>query len=179
MPTTTTTPLTEIEELAKTLASARQAIADRVSTLHEELTLIRNRKLPGIKAAVAAAKEAESKLEQAILAAPELFRDPQPRTIVVHGLRVGFAKGRGKIEWADEATVIAKIEKLFAEEQVQLLVKVEKSVRKKALGALTTDELKRIGCTLRAAGDYVYIEGVADTIEKLINRLLQEDESAE
>ena len=41
------------------------------------------------------------------------------------------------------------------------------------------DELKRIGCTLRAAGDYVYIEGVADTIEKLINRLLQEDESAE
>lgn len=173
----TTTPLTEIEELAKALSVARDTLTDRVGSLHEELTTIRNRKLPGIKAAVAATKEAESKLEQAILASPDLFQEP--RTIVVHGLRVGFAKGRGKIEWADEATVIAKIEKLFAEEQVKLLVKVEKSVRKKALGALSTDELKRIGCTIRAAGDYVYIEGVADTIEKLITRLLKEDESEE
>lgn len=165
--------LTTLEELAKTLRAARDTVVDRVTTLHEEVTTLRNRKLPGIKSAVASAKEAEAKLEQAIIAAPaSLFESP--RTLVAHGLKFGFSKGRGKIEWADEATVIDRIEKLFPD-QVKVLVKVEKSVRKKALGALKADELKRLGCTVREAGDHVYIEGVADDIEKLVNRLLKED----
>lgn len=173
MPTTIEPPtLTDIEELAKVLSTARATLNERVITLQDELTAARNRKLPGIKSAVSATKEAESKLEQAIIAAPGLFTDP--RTIVVHGLKVGFAKGRGKIEWADEATVVAKIKKLFPD-QAALLIKTVESVRKKALGALKTDDVKRVGCTVREAGDHVYIAPVDDNVEKLVKRLLKED----
>lgn len=162
-----------IDELTETLAKARATVAERVTALQAEIATAKARKLPGIKLAVAAAKEAESKLEAAILAAPaNLFAEP--RTIVVHGMRVGFAKGRGKIEWADEQSVVAKIEELFPK-QAKVLIKTVKSVRKKALGALKADELKRLGCVVREAGDHVYIEPVADQVEKLVSRLLEED----
>lgn len=167
--------IADIDARAKNLADARNTLQERVSALQDEITSARNRKLPGIKSAVVAAKEAESELEQALLAAPSLFDDS--RTIVVHGLRVGFAKGRGKIEWADEASVVAKIEKLFPD-QANVLVKVVKSVRKKALNGLKIDELKKLGCVVHEAGDHVYIAPVDDAVEKLVNRLLAE-ESAE
>ena len=176
MNATDTPTLAAIEPLAKTLATARATLDERVTALQDELTASRNRRLPGIKSAVAAAKEAESALEQAIVASPELFKEP--RTIVVHGLRVGFAKGRGKIEWADEATVVDKIKKLFPD-QAQVLVKTVETVRKKALGALKTDELKRLGCVVREAGDHVYIAPVDDQVSKLVKRLLKEDATEE
>lgn len=172
MSATTTITLAEIDARAKALASARTALNDRVTALHEELTLAKNRKLPGIKSAVAAAKEAESLLEQAITAAPQLF--DTTRTIVVHGLKVGFMKGRGKIEWADEKTVVDRIKKLFPDQR-EVLVKTVETVRKKALGGLKAEELKRLGCTVREAGDFIYIAPVDDTVEKLVTRLLKED----
>ncbi|HSV93121.1 MAG TPA: hypothetical protein VLH81_08590 [Desulfobacterales bacterium] len=174
--TTQSITIAEIDVRAKALADARSLLNDRVTTLQDELGTLRNRKLPGIKSAVAAAKEAESSLEQAIVAAPDLFA--VTRTIVVHGLRVGFAKGRGKIEWADEKSVVEKIKKLFPD-QAAVLVKTVETVRKKALGGLKTDELKRLGCVVREAGDHVYIAPVDDQVEKLVKRLLKEDTAAE
>ncbi len=173
---TQTITLAEIDTRARALADARSLLNDRVTTLQDELTTLRNRKLPGIKSAVAAAKEAESSLEQAIVAAPDLFE--VTRTIVVHGLRIGFTKGRGKIEWADEKSVVEKIKKLFPD-QAAVLVKTVETVRKKALGGLKTDELKRLGCIVREAGDYVYIAPVDDQVEKLVKRLLKEDAAGE
>jgi hypothetical protein len=173
-----TTPITlaEIDARAKALADARTILNDRVTALHDELTAARNRKLPGIKSAVAVAKQAESLLEQAILAAPGEFETA--RTIVVHGLRVGYAKGRGKIEWADEASVIDRIKKLLPD-QAEVLIKTVESVRKKALTVLEVDKLRRLGCTVRAAGDHVYIAPVDDQVEKLVKRLLEEEGAAD
>jgi multidrug efflux pump subunit AcrA (membrane-fusion protein) len=167
-----TITIAEVDTRAKVLADARAVLNDRVTSFDDELRALRNRRLPGIKSAVQAVKEAESTLEQAIVAAPALFDNP--RTIVLHGLRIGFVKGRGKIEWTDEAGVVEKIEKLFPD-QAKVLVKVVKSVRKKALGGLKSDELKRLGCVVRESGDHVFIEPVADQVEKLVNRLLKEE----
>jgi hypothetical protein len=175
MTATPTITIAEIDALAKVCADARKLVAERVTALEDETTLARNRRLPGIKSAVATAKEAESRLEVAIAATPDLFENT--RTIVVHGLRVGFAKGRGKIEWADEQSVVDKIKKLFPD-QAKVLIKTVESVRKKALGALKTDELRRLGCVVREAGDHVYIAPVDDAVSKLVDRLLK-DETAE
>lgn len=169
--------LVEIEGATKKLAAARTTLQERVSALQEEIESARKRKLPGIKSAVTEVKEAESLLEQELLAAKSLF--DEPRTIVVHGLRVGFAKGRGTITWADDASVIAKIEKLFAPKQAELLIKTVKKLRRKALNGLKAAELKQIGCVVQEAGDHVYIAPVDDAVEKLVKRLLDAAEDSE
>lgn len=170
-PTPVENPLALIELLAKQLADERAIVAERVQTLHDELEAAKRRKIPGIKTAVAEAVRLEARLIEEIKARRAHFDDP--RTIVVSGLKVGLAKGRGKIEFADEATVIAKIEKIYTADEAALLVKTEKSVRKKALNALAVEDLRKIGCTVVAAGDHPYIAPVDDEVDKLVNRLLK------
>ena len=168
--------LTGIEAQAKTLADARTVLSERVSGLQEELEATKRRRLPGIKSAVASAIEAKSTLEAAIARAPGLFEDP--RTIVVHGIRVGFMKGKGKIEWADEKSVIARIKQHFPD-QAKVLIKIVEKVQKKALAGLSTADLKRLGCTVGEVGDVVYIKPVDDEVDKLVAKLLDEEESAD
>lgn len=166
----------DIEALTKKLAIERGTLSERVTTLHEELTTIKNRKLPGIKSAVVAAKEAEAVLKTAIEASRALF--DEPRTIIVHGLKVGINKGRGRIEWSDEKTLLARIKKHFPD-QAAVLIKTVESVRKKAIGALSTAELRTLGCTVTAAGEYVYVAPVGDEVDKLVTALLKPDASDE
>ncbi|WP_414664883.1 hypothetical protein [Horticoccus sp. 23ND18S-11] len=172
--------LTEIEVHAKTFSSARELLSTRVATLQEQLATVRNRLLPGIKSAVAAAKDAESVLEQAVSNSRHLFVDP--RTITAHGIKVGIVKGKGKVEWTDVKRVVELIEKHFPA-QKDVLVKTTKKPIKKALQALTVGDLKRIGCTTTAAGDVVVIKPVDDEVDKLVAALLDEgsvdDESEE
>lgn len=175
---TTPTTVNEIDALAKHLASARELLTRRVTTLQEQVEATKRRFLPGIKSAVDAVKEAESKLEVAIKAAPAAtFADP--RTIVVHGIRVGWMKAKGKIEFADEKSVIKRIREHFPKAKADVLIKVTEKLQKKPLGALPVDDLKKIGCTVSAAGDVVYIKPVSDTVDKLVEALLNEVTSTE
>lgn len=172
--TATPTALTEIERLTKEFAAARDVLGERVSSFQEEIAAIRSRRMTGIKLAVANAKEAHSKLEQALSAHRSLFAEP--RSITVHGIKVGIVKAKGKIEWEDAARVVELIEKNFPE-KVKVLVKTTKKPVRKALAGLTVAELKKIGCTSTAAGDVVLIKAVDDEVDKLVAALL--DEGAE
>ncbi len=175
---TAPTNLNEIDALAKHLAQARELLSRRVTTLQEQLEATKRRFIPGIKAAVEAVKEAESKLEVAVKAAPPAtFADP--RTIVVHGIRVGYMKAKGKIEFDDEKSVIKRIREHFPKAKADVLIKVTEKLQKKALGNLSVDDLRKIGCTVTTAGDGVYIKAVSDTVDKLVEALLNEVTSTE
>lgn len=174
--TTISLNLIGIEAQAKILADARYVLSERVADLQADLECTKRRRLPGIKSAVAEAIEAKSTLEAAIARAPGLFEDP--RTIVVHGIRVGFMKGKGKIEWADEKSVIARIKQHFPD-QAKVLIKTVEKVQKKALAGLSTADLKRIGCTVGRVGDVVYIKPVDDEVDKLVAKLLDEESTEE
>jgi hypothetical protein len=174
--TTISLNLAGIEAHAKTLADARNVLSERVADLQAELEATKRRRLPGIKSAVAAAIEAKATLEASIARAPGLFEDP--RTIIVHGIRVGFMKGKGKIEWADEKSVVARIKQHFPD-QAKVLIKVLEKVQKKALAGLSTADLKRIGCTVGEVGDVVYIKPVDDEVDRLVAKLLDEEGAAD
>lgn len=162
----------EITTLAKNYAAARTVVAERVSALDAEVQDAQRRKLPGIKSAVAEAADAKALLEAAIEQGRELFKSP--RTITAHGIKCGLQKGKGKISWLGKpAAVVALIKKHLAP-KASLLIKTEETLKKSALSSLSVDELKKIGCTVGATGDHVYVAAEDTAVDKLVERLLKE-----
>lgn len=101
-----------------------------------------------------------------------------PRTVVFYGIKVGLQKGKGAIEWDDDAQVVKLIEKHFPE-QADVLIKTTKKPVKKALAQLTVAELKKLGIVVEETGDQVVIKSTDSEIDKLVNALLKEDEIKE
>lgn len=167
------TVLSEIEQLVKGYADARAVVAERLQSLNDLVGRVHRRKLPGIKSAVAAAQEAQSKLSAAIQEHPADFE--KPRTHALHGIKFGFKKGVGLISFDDETRVIALIKKHLPE-QAEYLIKTTECVIKKALGQLSAIELRKIGCEVEDAGDYIFIKASDSAIDKVVKKLLAEGE---
>lgn len=168
--------LTGIEKLTKEYAEARRVLGDRVQHLTDEIETAKKRLLPGIKRAVENASEKKAALSAAVMQSPELFA--RPRTIVLSGIKVGLEKGKGIIEWDDDAQVVKLIEKHFSE-QADVLIKTTKKPLKKPLSQLTVAELKKLGIVVEETGDQVVIKGTDSDVDKLVKALLKEDESEE
>lgn len=163
--------LTDIDALTKKYADARAHLADLVASLkHEQEQILRNY-VKGIKAQVRTAKAAEAALREAITDAPALF--VKPRTQILHGIKVGFRKATGKVEFDDADQVVKLIRKHFPE-QFDVLVKTEETPVKKALGNLTVAELKKLGIEVADTGDVVEIKDAAADVDKFVAALLKE-----
>ena len=160
-----------IEKLAKNHAGAGEVLAGRVMNLKNELESAQRRLLPGIKFAVAKAKESRSKLEAEITAHPEIF--DKPKTRIFHGIKCGFKKGGGKVGWSDKDSVVKLIRTHF-KARFDELVKTAYAPIKEALKKLNVAELKRIGCTLTGTGDTVLADAVDSGVDKLMAALLKE-----
>lgn len=168
--------LNEIDKLAKNYAAIRTDLSLRVDSLNAEIAAARGRYLRGIKSAVASAAEAKAKLVAAIDETPEQF--VKPRTVVMHGIKVGFGKGKGKIEFEDADQVVRLIRKHFPE-QFDVLVKTEEKPVKTALQNLAAAELKRLGITVEDTGDVVIVKAADSEVDKLVAALLKEGEAVE
>jgi hypothetical protein len=168
--------LAAIELGAKRYADAREDLGHIVRLLNDQVEAMKRAALPDIKRGVAKAAEAQGKLRALVESGPGLF--VKPRTVIFHGIKVGYEKGRGKIEVADPDKTIALIEKLFPE-QAETLVAVKKSVVKAALGNLSVADLKRIGCTIEETEDQIVIRPVDSGVDKIVTALLKEAMEAE
>ena len=166
-----TGPLADIEVKTKEYADAREVLAQRMIALNDELASLKARRLNGIKTALAAAAELEADLKAAIEAAPAAFE--KPRTQIFHGIKVGYRKGTGKVTFEDADQVVKLIRKHFPE-QADLLIKVEETPIKKAIGDLAASDVKKIGCSIEDAADAVEIKPVDGAVEKMVNALLKE-----
>ena len=96
--------LNDIEKRAKKFADLRTKLNDHVRELNDEVEAVKRRYLSAIKRLVQAAGEAHGELHQAIEASPALFE--KPKTQILHGIRVGFQKGKGRMEWDDDDQVV-------------------------------------------------------------------------
>lgn len=170
--------LIEIEAHTKTFADVRAELADVVGALNDEIERARRKRLADIKRLVARCADKHAALKAAIEAAPDLFE--KPRTHVFHGIKVGFRKGSGSVDWEDDDQVVRLIEKHFPE-QLDLLVKTTKKPIKNGLLQLSVAELKKIGCTAEETGDVVVIKPTDSEVDKVVNALLKDatDEAAE
>jgi predicted ATPase len=162
--------LAEIEAKAKTLADARALLAERMEALQTEISAAKRRKLPGIKSALGEAANAENDLRALIEHNPGLF--VKPRTVVFHGVKLGFQKGKGKMDWADDAQVITLIRKHLAD-QAEVLIQVTEKPVKEALKNLAAPDLARIGVTVEESGDHVLVKAADSELDKLVDALLK------
>jgi Bacteriophage Mu Gam like protein len=163
--------LGEIERLTRDYSQAREALAERVRELEDEIEKTRRSQMPAIKRALEKATEKHTELYHAIESAPELFR--QPRTLMIANIKIGFQKGKGEIRWDDDARVVELIRKHRADE-FDLLVKVSERPVKSALAQLAAADLRRLGVTVVEAGDQVVIRAADSEIDKLVSALLKE-----
>ena len=163
--------LATIEELAKHYSGSHEVLAHTVSELEQEIAAIKRKYNAKLKSAVSNAAASKWHLHAAISSAPHLFE--KPRTHTFHGVKVGFQKGKGGIEFDDAEKVVSLIRKTFGEDAPAYLL-VKESPDKKMLAELPVSELKKLGCTVGDTGDQVVIKSTDSDIEKAVAALLKD-----
>lgn len=162
--------LADLECRAKSLADARAVLTDIVTVLNDGIDALKRDNMKAIKAAVRGVAEQHDRLKALIEENPGLFE--KPRSIVFHGIKLGYRKGIGGLEYEDEEQVIKLIRKHFPE-QFDVLVKTDEKPIKAALCNLTVAELKKLGITVEATDDVVFIKATDSAVDKLVKQLLK------
>ena len=172
------TTLADLEKRAKALADTRETVSSIVTELNAGIEALKREHMKDLKRAVNAAAEQHARLRALIEENPALF--VKPRTVVMHGIKFGFVKGAGKLEFEDAERVIALIRKHFAD-QADVLIATTEAPIKSALGQLTVAELKRLGVTVEGTDDVVVIKPTDSAVDKLVSALLKSavDEQAD
>lgn len=164
------TSLAEIEPAIKADAEARQLLADRVAALKDGLDALHKEHLPGIKRALNRVAEIDARAKALIEQAPGCF--VKPKTLVMHGLKFGYQKGKGSVTFDKPGAVVKRIKKLFPD-QVELLIHTEEKPNKEGLEKLAAADLKKLGVEVTAAGDRVVLKPVDGAVDKLVTALLK------
>ena len=166
--------LIEVEGKTKRFSDAKNSLADTVRELNDAVDALRRKYMPEIKRKFNIAAERRADLEALIQASEELFT--KPRTFVFHGVKVGYAKGKGRIEITDKAQAVKLIKKFFPE-QAETLIKIKETPNKDTLALLPVGDLKRLGITVTDTGDAVVIRLVDSEIDKMINKMFEDENS--
>ena len=162
--------MNEIEARVQSYAGARTKLADAVQQLHDAIENLRRNNLPRIKRNLEKASELHAEVAALIADSPALFI--KPRSVVLHGIKVGFEKGKGLISFDDADQVVKLIEKKLPD-MADVLVKTTSKPVKQALKQLTVQQLKAIGCTVEESGDQVLVRAVDSEVDKLVTALLK------
>jgi len=168
--------LSEIEKLTQEFQASRTVLIEDVAALQSVISKAKKAYLPHIRKSAERAADKHRELQEAIEASPALFQ--KPKTVIFHGVRVGFMKGKGEITWEDTAQVVKLIKKNFPD-QVDVLIKVSESPVKTALAQLSVADLKKLGVTVTETDDQVVIKPTDSEIDKIVNAILKEDEVRE
>jgi len=168
--------LLEIESLTKKYSEAREQLTEKVKELESKLEIVKGLHMPSIKSTLIKTREGEAKLRDAIEESPGLFE--KPKTLIFHGIKIGYQKGKGKIEWDDTDTVLKLIKKHFPE-QADILIRLKEEINKRALGELAVADLKRLGVTVVEAGDEILIKTADGEVDKIVRKLLEEKKEEE
>ena len=158
-----------IERSARIYAEKRTALADTVASLEADIAALKRQRLPVIRRQVAAAAAAEDALRAEIAAAPDLFA--KPKTRILHGIKVGYAKAKGRLTYYSAASCVKMIRRHFPD-RFDELVKVTETPIKAALSRLSGTDLKKLGARLEETGDTVVISPADSEIDKLVDALL-------
>ena len=165
-----TTPMETISKLAEVFAQARTRLAEAVTVLNDGIAALRKEHLPGERRAVQRAADADSALRALVEQHPECFA--RPKTRVLSGVKIGYAKGKGSITFDDADAVVARIKKHLPD-QADVLIRKRETPVKEALSQLAATDLKKIGVTVSDAGDQVIVKPVDSDVDKLVDALLK------
>jgi len=161
--------LPDLELLTRKYADARGRLAGLITELNDIIERAKRERLARVKELVAVAAEREANLRSAIEGSPELFE--KPRTLIFHGVKIGYVKQRGKIEWDDPDRVVELIRAHFNERG---LLRVSYVPDRASLAGLTVAELKKIGCRATEDGDKAVVLPVDSEVDKIVSALLKD-----
>ena len=159
-----------IEALCREYAQARERLAETGGGIKEEQRAAVRRRLYVLRRRIAQVAAAKESLMEAIAGAPHLFA--RPRTRAFEGVKVGYRKGQGKVEFDDmEAKAIQRIRKRLPEHAAQL-VRVKETIDKNAARKLGGNVLAAAGISIIEVGDEAVVAAAPDDLDKLVDALL-------
>ncbi len=170
--TETCTPLEEIEALAESYRDNLDHLTTLVDDLEASLRSVRAARLPAIRQLAVFVRAARADLADAVALHGDLFE--RPRTRVLHGIRVGYAKSPGRVAFAD-ATQVVRLIHHHLPAKADSLIKTTETPLRNALAQLTVPELRILGCTLAETGDQVVVKPQDSDVEKIVQALLKEE----
>jgi hypothetical protein len=162
----------QIESAALEFSQARAALVDAAIAFQNDLNAVKLKHSHELRTNAAAAKARYEALGLLVQDSRELF--VKPRTVMLHGIKVGFQKAKGKIEWEDADQVVRLIKKHFPE-QAEVLILTQEKPAKEALEQLSVADLKKLGVTVQESGDVVVIKDSASEVDKLVAAFLKDE----
>jgi hypothetical protein len=166
----------KIESLAGAFATARGELAEQIETLRDMQEAAKRQRLRFIRAALTKFTAAHDVLKNAVQDSADLFQAPKTR--MLHGVKVGFMKQRGKLEIDNTDQVVKLIRKHFPE-QFDALVKTTYTPVRPALQNMQVGDMKRLGVRVTDDVDAVVIKPADSELDKLIDALLNDEELEE
>jgi len=166
---------TDIENLTKAYAEARAALGEAVSDLDAEMVKIKRLRLRRIRSLAEKTANAHAELQAMIDDSRSLF--VKPKTRILHGVKVGITKEKGKLKF--DTDVVVRLIKRHLPEKVDVLIKVTETPQKVALSGLSATDRKKIGVTVISGGDAVIIKPADGEIDKLVDALLDKENLAD
>lgn len=158
-----------IEKRAKAYADARADLAALVSLAEAEIGTVRRKHLAEIRRRVGEAAAAEADLHAAVAARRDLF--VRPKTRILHGIRLGWVKNKGRVTYADPARVVKAIRRHMPR-RFKDLVKVTETPIKAALNKLPGADLRKLGVSVGDDDDAVSIAPVDSAVDRIVEALL-------
>lgn len=162
----------KIDALALNYSKRRQRVKSLADKLEDEIRAVYRRYRQPLNEAIASADEAQTELRAEIEANPGLF--VQPRTWALHGIKLGFGKGRGKTEWGDDEVLIKRIRSHFPAEVAETYIRKIEEPIVDSLKELDAKTLARLGVRIETTGDCVIVKAADSETDKLVKRLLKE-----
>lgn len=159
-----------VQKTTEEYARARRALADKIGALNAAIDEVKARHMRGIQQAIIEAGAARKVLIDEINANRGVFA--KPKTRVIESIKVGLAKGTGRIEFDDEQKVIERIRARFVKSIAEAMINKTEKVNKSALNDLSAEDLKAIGVRIEGTGDQVVVKPTDSDLDKLINALV-------
>ena len=166
------TTLFAIDKQAEQLGRDWLDLVEACNTLQETIEATKRAAAPKIKRLAQAVQTGRAALADTVSGNRHLFERPRSRTM--HGWKVGIEKGRGKVTWADDERVVDLITRHMAD-RLDDLVRTKRTPDRGAIGKLSVEELRRIGCSISDTDDQIVVRPVATDAEKLVSGFLNGD----
>lgn len=164
------TTIQEIEKLAEKLGAVRDTLTAEWLQEQEEKAEVERRHVARLRKLTADFSTAYDRVTEAVASAPALFA--KPKSVILHGIRLGYRKGSGKIEWDDDEAVIKLIRK-HVPELADVLIQTKEKPLKGPLGELSADILKKLGVTVEDTADVAFAALADGDSQRMIKALLK------
>jgi hypothetical protein len=160
--------MVSIEEKAHAYSEALRLRGELVSKLRDHIKVITDEALPDLRRLSAEVGALHDQLVELLNTHKALFESP--RSVAFHGLKLGFAKGKGKVVVDNPEATIKAIEKKLPE-QLDTLAPSARKLSLTALALLDVKTLKSIGGHVTEATDEAFIKCPADDTDKFVQQL--------